>query len=128
MQDAWLESYSLTRVAKSLEMWRAAGIKPDDSKPIRGLDIACGCAIKSFALAQTSPKIHVTCLDSPAVLDVARDLAERMGIASRVTLLPADLSTADLATLSSTLCWSAKSRIISPRAKTAISSAESILP
>lgn len=94
VQDAWLESYSQTRVPKSLEMWRAAGIPTD--KPLHLLDLACGCAIKSFALAQASPRVRVTCLDSADVLDVARDLAARMGLTSRVTFLPADILTADL--------------------------------
>lgn len=94
-QDAWLESYSQTRIPKSLEMWKAAGVQLDD-KPLRLLDLACGCAIKSFALAQASPNVRVTCLDSADVLDVARDLAARMDISSRVTFLPADLLTADL--------------------------------
>ncbi|MFZ5821517.1 MAG: methyltransferase family protein [Chloroflexota bacterium] len=96
VQDAWLESYSQTRVPKSLEMWKAAGVAIGKDKPLRILDLACGCAIKSFALAQTSPNVHVTCLDSADVLDVTRDLAGRMRIASRVTVLPADLFTADL--------------------------------
>jgi ubiquinone/menaquinone biosynthesis C-methylase UbiE len=94
VQDAWLESYSQTRIPKSLEMWKAAGVPTD--KPLHLLDIACGCAIKSFALVQASPNVCVTCLDSADGLDVARDLAARMDIASRVTFLPADLLTADL--------------------------------
>ncbi|MBV6391977.1 MAG: L-tyrosine C(3)-methyltransferase [Anaerolineales bacterium] len=93
-QDAWLESYSQTRIPKSLEMWQAAGVSTD--KPLHLLDLACGCAIKSFALAQASPNVRVTCLDSADVLDVARDLAARMGLASRATFLPADILTADL--------------------------------
>ena len=96
VQDAWLESYSQTRVPNSLEMWKAAGVPIGDDKPLRLLDLASGCAIKSFALAQASPNLRVTCLDSADVLDVARNLAARMDISSRVTLLPADLFTADL--------------------------------
>jgi len=96
VQDAWLESYSQTRIPNSLEMWKAAGVRPEDKKPLRLLDLASGCAIKSFALAQASPNLRVTCLDSADVLDVARDLAARMDITSSVTLLPTDLFTADL--------------------------------
>lgn len=94
VQDAWLESYSPTRVPKSLEMWKAAGVQPEDNKPLRLLDLVC--AIKSFALAQASPNVHIICLDSAAVLDVTRDLAARMGLISQVTFVPADLFTADL--------------------------------
>lgn len=93
-QDAWLESYSRTRISKGLEMWRAVGVEGQSG--LRILDVACGCAIKSFALAQTDPSIHVTCLDQPKVLEVARDLAERMNLTAQVTFAPEDLFTVDL--------------------------------
>lgn len=96
VQDAWLESYSQTRIPKSLEMWKVAGVDIESDKPLRLLDLVCGCAIKSSALDQASPNVRVTCLDSADVRDVARDLAERMGLISRVTFLPVDLFTADL--------------------------------
>ena len=88
-QDAWLESYSTGRIASSREMWRTAGIDPD--LPLRILDIASGCAIKSLSLAQLASTVQVTCLDTPAVLEVARDLAGRMGILSQVTFWPENL-------------------------------------
>ena len=94
VQDAWLESYSAWRISKSLEMWRAAGISTEN--PLRILDIACGCAIKSLALAQASPNVHVTCLDASEVLEVAHDLAGRMAVSAQATFLPADLFTANL--------------------------------
>lgn len=96
VQDAWLESYSASRIPQSLEMWHAAGVWPEGRKAIQILDIACGCAIKSFALAQSSLDVQVTCLDSSDVLDVARDLAGRMAVSAQVTFFPADLFTADL--------------------------------
>lgn len=96
VQDAWLESYSQTRIPKSLEMWKSAGVEIGNNKPLRILDLACGCAIKSFALAQASPNVRVTCLDTPDVLEIARDLAERMELTSRVTFLPGDLFSTDL--------------------------------
>lgn len=96
VQDAWLESYSPWRVSSNLEMWQAANIRPNAGFPLRILDLACGCAIKSLALAQQSPMVHVTCLDTSAVLEVARDLAERMNVLKQVQFWPADLSTANL--------------------------------
>ena len=96
VQDAWLESYLPWRVPKSLEMWQAAGIDPTRPEGLRVLDIACGCAVKSLALAQVSPSVEVTCLDSADVLAVARDLAKRMGVESQVVFRPADLLDADL--------------------------------
>ena len=96
VQDAWLESYRTSRLSSSLEMWGAAGIHPGPELDLRLLDIACGCAIKSLSLAQLSPRIRLTCLDTEQVLEVARDLAERMHAASQVTYLPGNLHETNL--------------------------------
>jgi ubiquinone/menaquinone biosynthesis C-methylase UbiE len=96
IQDAWLESYSAWRVSSSLEMWQAAGIRPNPDTPLPLLDLACGCAIKSLALAQQSPTVHLTCLDTSAVLEVARDLAKRMNVLAQVQFWPADFLTVNL--------------------------------
>jgi ubiquinone/menaquinone biosynthesis C-methylase UbiE len=96
VQDAWLESYSAWRVSSSLEMWQAASVKPNADTPWPILDVACGCAIKSLSLAQQSSTVHVTCLDTHTVLDVARDLAERMNVLAQAQFWPADLFTANL--------------------------------
>jgi C-methyltransferase len=90
-QDAWVESYRADRVASSLAMWQAAGIPAPGQPQVRILDVACGCGIKSFTLAQAQPDVRVTCVDRPEVLAVTRDLAQRMGLADRVTLIPGDL-------------------------------------
>ena len=91
VQDAWLESYRTWRISSSLEMWEAAGIHPGPQLGLRLMDIACGCAIKSLSLAQLSPRVRLTCLDTEQVLEVARNLAERMGAASQVAYLPGNL-------------------------------------
>ena len=95
-QDAWIESYRAARIPSSVEMWAKAGIVVDKSTSLRVLDIACGCAIKSFVLAQKSPGVQVTCLDQPLVLESARDLAERWGVLSQVRWMPDNLLTVDL--------------------------------
>jgi trans-aconitate methyltransferase len=77
-------------------MWTKAGIIPESSLRVRLLDIACGCAIKSMVLAQRSPNVKLTCLDTPLVLEAARDLAERWGVISQVNFLPDNLLAADL--------------------------------
>jgi 2-polyprenyl-3-methyl-5-hydroxy-6-metoxy-1,4-benzoquinol methylase len=96
VQDAWLESYLPWRIPKSLEMWQAAGIDPERAAGMRILDVACGCAVKSLALAQAWPHVRVTCLDSAEVLAVARDLANRMGVEPQVVFQPANLLDVDL--------------------------------
>jgi ubiquinone/menaquinone biosynthesis C-methylase UbiE len=95
-QDAWIESYRAARIPSSLEMWAKAGMIPDRFTRLRILDLACGCAIKSMVLVRNSPNVELTCLDSPMVLEVARDLAERWGVTSQVSFMSANLLTADL--------------------------------
>ena len=95
-QDAWLESHRSSRIAASLDMWRAGGIKPGMGRELRVADLGCGCAIKSFALAQADPDVHVTCIDRIEVLDVARDLAARLHIMPQVAFRSGDLLSMDL--------------------------------
>jgi SAM-dependent methyltransferase len=95
-QDAWIESYRAVRIPSGLAMWTKAGIIPEPSLRVQLLDLACGCAIKSMVLAQRSPNVKITCLDTALVLEVARDLAERWGVLSQVYFLPDNLLTADL--------------------------------
>jgi SAM-dependent methyltransferase len=90
-QDAWLESHSEARISASLEMWEAAGFRSGECHRIDILDLACGSAIKSFALAQADECVHVTCIDLDDVLDVTRDLAMRMDLLERVTFQPGDI-------------------------------------
>jgi trans-aconitate methyltransferase len=97
-QDAWLESYSSSRVAYSLELWRTVGVEASSDQPLRILDLACGCGIKTLALAQANPTVEVTCVDSDDVLDVARNLAARYEITEKTTFLPADILADDLGT------------------------------
>lgn len=103
-QDAWLESYSEWRIASSREMWQAAGVEPQPEIPRRLLDLACGCAIKSLALAQIDPALHVTGMDMPRVLPVARALAQRMGLAAQADFIAADLLTASFGVAQFDLC------------------------
>ena len=95
-QDAWLESYRSSRQAKSLEMWRLAGFEPGRTSRLRIVDLACRCAIKSLALAHADPMVQIHCIDSPEVLEVARDLAKRLGVLSQAMFLPGDMHSVDL--------------------------------
>lgn len=95
-EDAWVESYRTSRIASSLEMWKAAGVMVNRKALVRILDLASGCGIKTFCLAKKEPSVHVDCVDSPDVLVAAKDLARRMGIAERVNLIPGDILTIPL--------------------------------
>jgi SAM-dependent methyltransferase len=95
-QDAWIESFRSTRIPSSLEMWAQVGVVPSSALNLKILDVACGCGIKSMALVQNAENTQLVCLDTTAVLYVARDLADRWGISSRVKFMPGDLLAADL--------------------------------
>jgi hypothetical protein len=64
--------------------------------PRRIVDLACGCAIKNLVLAHADPLIQIVCVDRPDVLEVARDLATRLGVLSQVDFVPDDILTMDL--------------------------------
>lgn len=95
-QDAWLESYRPDRREQALAMWRAAGIESDADGSLALLDLASGCGVKSMVLAQSRPGVRVTCVDQADVLEVARDLAARLGVSSRVSFEASDILEADL--------------------------------
>jgi len=97
-QDAWLESYSPSRIAYSLELWRTVGVYADREQPLRIIDLACGCGIKTLGFAQAKPSVRVTCLDSSAVLEVTRDLAKRLGVEPQTAFMAGDLLSDDLGT------------------------------
>lgn len=95
-QDAALESVRTPRIAQSLEMWRTIGIDPDTKQDIKVLDMASGCGIKSYVLAQRNPNAKITCVDWAGVLQVAEKLADKWGILKQVNFRAGDLMTMDL--------------------------------
>ena len=60
------------------------------------LDVASGSGTKSYVLAQDDPKLHVTVLDRPQVLEVSAQIADAMGVTEQVSYLPRDLMTTQL--------------------------------
>lgn len=71
--------------------WSNSGILSRIKTGAHILDIGCGSGFKSFSLLQLDPSAHVTGVDSPKVLEVTKDIADMMGVASRVTLQKGDL-------------------------------------
>src|SRR5262249_46394675 len=68
---------------------------PSTSKPLSVLDIGAGSGVWGIALAQQSPRVTVTAVDWPRVLEVTRKMAARCGVADRLTSAPGDLLEAD---------------------------------
>ena len=65
--------------------------------PREVLDVGAGSAAWSLALAKRDPAVLVTALDRPGVLKVAVAAAARAGLADRMTALPGDFDTVELA-------------------------------
>jgi len=67
----------------------------DAGRPLRVLDVAAGHGLFGIAVAERYPQAHVTALDWPNVLAVARENARRAGVADRHALLPGSAFEAD---------------------------------
>lgn len=93
--DVWIGAYSRswsvpeTYLKDCRGMWQALGIHGRDG--MRVLDLACGPAPKSLALALTDPGVRVTLVDWERILQVARKVAADLGVDNQVTFLAGDL-------------------------------------
>ncbi len=89
VEDIFPMSYpSAQRLTEALEV-------ADAKKPVRVLDLAAGSGVWGIALAQRSPRVTVTAVDWPGVLDVTRKVATRLGVAGRFSFVAGDLASAD---------------------------------
>jgi ubiquinone/menaquinone biosynthesis C-methylase UbiE len=71
-------------------MWHALGIHGRDG--LRILDLACGPAPKSLALALGNPGVRITLVDWEPILKVSRKVAADLGVDSQMTSLSGDLT------------------------------------
>jgi len=60
----------------------------DPAREWRILDIAAGHGLFGIELAKAAPQAHVTALDWPAVVEVARENAQKGGITERFSTIP----------------------------------------
>jgi 2-polyprenyl-3-methyl-5-hydroxy-6-metoxy-1,4-benzoquinol methylase len=58
--------------------------------PAKVLDIAAGHGVFGIALAQHNPHVEIVALDWAAVLEVAKENAQKAGVASRYRTIPGD--------------------------------------
>jgi ubiquinone/menaquinone biosynthesis C-methylase UbiE len=58
-------------------------LSSDAGQPIRVLDIAAGLGLYGITVAKNNPNVHVTAMDWPAVLEVAKENAKAAGVADR---------------------------------------------
>jgi 2-polyprenyl-3-methyl-5-hydroxy-6-metoxy-1,4-benzoquinol methylase len=99
-EDLWVSYAAPARLQwrelapRAREQWTVAGITPTTFPGARILDLGCGAGYKSFCLLQADPSAHVTALDRPKVLAVAKDIAAAMGVSRQVTFTSNDVANA----------------------------------
>jgi ubiquinone/menaquinone biosynthesis C-methylase UbiE len=76
----------------------AAILQATDGKPWKVLDIAAGHGIFGITIAQQNPSATIIALDWPAVLEVAKENANRFGVGSRFSTLPGSAFDVDFGT------------------------------
>ncbi len=93
--DTWIGIYARswaapeTYLGRCDVMWQELGIKARAG--LRVLDVGCGPAPKSLALARAHKGVRVTLLDWERVLTIARQVAANLGVENQITLIPGDL-------------------------------------
>jgi ubiquinone/menaquinone biosynthesis C-methylase UbiE len=63
-------------------------VRAQDEQPCKVLDIAAGHGMYGITIAKQNPKAHITAVDWPAVLEVAKENAEKAGVADRYATRP----------------------------------------
>ena len=71
-------------------------VVPDQTRPLKVLDIAAGHGLFGIALLQANAAAKVTAVDWKNVLEVARENAEKFGVADRYSTLPGSIFDVDI--------------------------------
>jgi ubiquinone/menaquinone biosynthesis C-methylase UbiE len=64
----------------------AALLRAEEGQPCKVLDIAAGHGMYGITIAMKNPKAEIVALDWPAVLQVAKENAQKFGVADRYSL------------------------------------------
>ncbi len=76
----------------------ARGLNLPADTPIKVLDVAAGSGVWGIAVAKVYPKASITAADWEGVVPVTRRVAERHGVANRMSYIPGDIGESDLGT------------------------------
>ncbi len=70
---------------------------PKASGPVSVLDLAAGSGVWGIGIAHLSPKVTITAVDWPNVLEITKKVAQKHGVGDRLKTSPGDLLAADFA-------------------------------
>jgi ubiquinone/menaquinone biosynthesis C-methylase UbiE len=94
--DRWVKfARSMSAMAVPMAGVLAQMMAPS-SGPIKVLDIAAGHGMYGVTVARNLANVHVTAVDWPAVLEVAKENAAKAGVAERYSTRPGSAFDADL--------------------------------
>ena len=71
-------------------------VSSNPAKEIKVLDIAAGHGMYGITVARNNPGVRLTALDWPAVLEVAKENAQKFGVADRFSVRPGSAFDAEL--------------------------------
>jgi SAM-dependent methyltransferase len=74
--------------------WQALRVEPREG--MQAIDLACGAGIATLALAKLHSGVHVMLQDWPAMLEIALEVARKLGVEKQVTTLPGNLTSVEL--------------------------------
>jgi predicted nicotinamide N-methyase len=73
-------------------------VRSQEGKPCQVLDIAAGHGMYGITIAKQNPNAEITAVDWPAVLEVAKENAQKAGVGKRYTIRPGSAFEAELGT------------------------------
>jgi SAM-dependent methyltransferase len=95
--DLWVSfARSMAPLMVPSAMFIAHLVRAREHEPIEVLDIAAGHGTFGIEIAKQNPRATVTALDWPAVLEVARENAQKAGVADRYKVRPGSAFDVDL--------------------------------
>ncbi len=85
----WVEfARSMTPMMRIPADMLARALNASAGEPWRVLDIAAGHGLFGLTIAQQNPNAHITALDWPNVLELAKENARNMGMSERYSVIP----------------------------------------
>jgi|KBSMisStandDraft_5_1062788.scaffolds.fasta_scaffold06963_4 2-polyprenyl-3-methyl-5-hydroxy-6-metoxy-1,4-benzoquinol methylase len=97
VDDRWVNfARSMGSMAAPMAGVLAQIVSTSSSNPIRVLDIAAGHGMYGVIVAKSNPRVHVTAVDWPAVLEVAKENAKAAGVSDRHSVRPGSAFDTDL--------------------------------